>query len=213
MRVDKSNAEDLSKQRPSSKFATALHFLLKYCNSNPSAQCLVPVRAEVVLQVLAKDISTACRSPNCFLSWLALPNTQEKPFPTQSIPRHFEAIVLPIVGLYCWGGLPYASGQVLFAVQDYSVASVLALFDSVWFFFQRTGHMFNHVHNTFHLDLTLDFPRCFGDFSQEWYGPGTSHGRWILSATFGVARLKVSWYSWICWIDVFNWNILKHIPP
>lgn len=61
--------------------------------------------------------------------------TQEKPFPTQSIPRHFEAIVLPIVGLYCWGGLPYASGQVLFAVQDYSVASVLALFDSVLIFF------------------------------------------------------------------------------
>ena len=72
MRVDKSNADDLSKQRPSSKFATALHFL-KYCNSNPSAQCLVPVWDEVVLQVLAKDISTACRSPNCLLSWLALP--------------------------------------------------------------------------------------------------------------------------------------------
>jgi hypothetical protein len=81
--------------------------------------------------------------------------TQEKPFPTQSIPRHFEAIVLPIVGLYCWGGLPYASGQVLFAVQDYSVASVLALFDSVLIFFSSTcSKLKNHVHHTFHLDLT-----------------------------------------------------------
>ena len=120
--------------------------------------------------------------------------TQEKPFPTQSIPRHFEAIVLPIVGLYCWGGLPYASGQVLFAVQDYSVASVLALFDSVLIFFQ---HMFKTEKScspyfSFGFDW-LDFPRCFGDSLQEWYGPGTSHGRWILSATFGVARLKVSW--------------------
>ena len=57
--------------------------------------------------------------------------TQGKPFPTQSIPQHFEAIVLPIVGLYCWGGLPYASGQVLFAVQDGGEASVFALCGSV----------------------------------------------------------------------------------
>ena len=105
MRVDKSNAEDLSKQPPSSKFATALHFLLKYCGSNPSAQCLVPVRAEVVLQVLAKDISTACRSPNCFLSWLALPTHKRNHSRHNQSPDTLRQLSYPLwdstVGVVC----------------------------------------------------------------------------------------------------------------
>ena len=65
--------------------------------------------------------------------------------------------------------------------------------------------------------------RCFGDSLPESYGHGTSHGQWILSATFGAPRLKdvesikhcqalwiIAMYSSVstCWFTT-NWWILR----
>ena len=117
MRVDKSNADDLSKQRPSSKFATALHSLLKHRSSTLllNVSCLFGLRWFYRFLQKTYPLHVGAQIVFCHLAVPCSACTQEKPFPTHPIPRHFEAIVLPIVGLYCWGGLPYASDQVLVA--------------------------------------------------------------------------------------------------